>query len=229
MKKTIAIILLALPPYMCFAQQKQTVQEVDPIQRTQQAIEKAMSQARAQQLSAEKNGPKPGFNFRELSNTQGVDPQTLAAKYQSSGIGKPRSPEELMVFVSTSMPKKALVMLAEQASATGATMVIRGLVAPLGTKGAMQQTMEAMQPVAETGAKIQIDPEAFSRYDIKAVPAFVISMKEETCSTEQCDAKAVALVGDVTLEYALEHWISRGGSVGKIAERYLKMIERVRP
>lgn len=228
MKNNIAICLFAAFPLFAVAQQKPPAQEQDPVQRTQQAIEKAMAQAQAQQALSAKSGPKTGLGINELRNMQGVDPQQLAAKYQQAGVGQAPASQELMVFVSTSIPKKALVMLGEQAKVTGATLVIRGMVAPLGTKHAMQKTMEALQPVASTGAKIQIDPEAFGRYNIKAVPTFVIATKEESCATEQCDTKSFALAGDVTLEYALEQWSSRGGAIGKQADKYLQMLERAK-
>ena len=187
-----------------------------------------MAQAQAQQAANSKAGPKTGLDINELSKLKGVDPQQLAARYQQAGVGQPPASQELMVFISTSMPQKALVMLGEQAKVAGATLVMRGMVAPLGTKQAMQKTMEALQPVAATGAKIQIDPEAFGRYNVKAVPTFVIAAKEESCSTEQCDTKSFALAGDVTLEYALEQWSSRGGAIGKQADRYLQMLKKAK-
>ena len=157
---------------------------------------------------------------------KGVDPADLAAKYQNAGVGQKPATQDLMIFISTSVPKKALVMLGEQANATGAVLVLRGLKGALGTKGVMQKTMEALQPVAATGAKIQIDPEAFGRYNVTAVPTFVIATKEDTCANEQCDTKSYAMAGDVTLEYALEQWSSRGGPIGRQADMYLKRLER---
>lgn len=89
-------------------------------------------------------------------------------------------------------------------------LVLRGMKGALGTKGVMQKTMEAIKPAAVTGASIQIDPEAFIRYNVTAVPTFVMASKEESCeNSETCDSKSYALV-DVTLEYALENWSSRG-------------------
>ena len=93
-------------------------------------------------------------------------------------------------------------------------------------KGVMQKTMEAIKPAAVTGATIQIDPEAFIRYNVTAAPTFVMASKEEGCeNSETCDSKSYALAGDVTLEYALENWSSRGGVVGKQADVYLQRIE----
>lgn len=226
MKRHFALAMLALCPLLVLAQQKPPVQEQDPMVRTRQAIENAMTQGQMMQSNAAKAGPKTGLSVEELRKMKGVDPSALAAKYQSSGVGQKPATQDLMVFISTSMPKKALVMLGEQANATGAVLVLRGLKGALGTKGVMQKTMEALQPVAATGAKIQIDPEAFGRYNVTAVPTFVIATKEDSCANEQCDSKSYALAGDVTLEYALEQWSNRGGAIGRQADMYLKRLER---
>ena len=227
MKRHIAIAVATFIPMMAMAQQKPPpVQEQDPVVRTRQAIENAMSQAAAMRAQAEQTGPKSGLSADEVRKMKGIDPAALAAKYQNNGIGERPAGQELMIFVSTSIPTKALVMLGQQAKATGAVLVLRGLKGALGTKGVVQKTMEALQPVGATGAKIQIDPEAFGRYHITAVPTFVIATKEESCATETCDTKSFALAGDVTLEYALEQWSSRGGAIGKQADQYLQRLER---
>ena len=226
MKRHLALALLALCPVLAMSQQKPPVQEEDPMVRTRQAIDKAMAQAQSMQSGAAQAGPKTGFSVDELRKMKGVDPSDLAAKYQNAGVGQKPATQDLMIFISTSVPKKALVMLGEQANATGAVLVLRGLKGALGTKGVMQKTMEALQPVAATGAKIQIDPEAFGRYNVTAVPTFVIATKEDTCANEQCDTKSYAMAGDVTLEYALEQWSSRGGPIGRQADMYLKRLER---
>ena len=228
MKRHIALTLLAVLPALALAQNKAPVPEQDPVLRTQQAIERAMAQAQAMQQNDKQAGPKPGLSAEEVRKMKGIDPLTLANKYQASGVGQGPAKQELMIFVSTSMPTKALVMLGREAKATGAILVMRGMVAPLGTKGAMQKTMEALQPVGATGAQIQIDPEAFSRYNVKAVPTFVIASKEDTCSSDTCDSKSFALAGDVTLEYALEQWSNRGGAIGKQADMYLQRLERAK-
>jgi type-F conjugative transfer system pilin assembly protein TrbC len=200
--------------------------EQDPQIRSRQVIENAIAQARSMQANQNKAGERNGLSPQELRKTQGVDPAKLAAKYQGSFSEIQKSSPELMVFISTSMPKKALLMLGEQARAAGAVLVLRGMKGVLGTKGVMEETTKALQPIADTGAAIQIDPEAFGRYHVTAVPTFVIATKEESCGTDICDAKSYALAGDVTLEYALEQWSSRGGAIGKQADMYLRRISR---
>jgi len=221
-----ALIVLLNMSVTAFAQNTPVGSEQDPIARTQQAIERAMSQAQAMQQADRKSGPKAGLSFGELKKMNGVDPLSIANKLQASGVGQVPAKQELMIFVSTSIPQKALVMLGREAKATGAILIMRGLVSPLGTKGAMQKTMEALQPIGATGAQIQIDPEAFSRYSVKAVPTFVIATKEESCASDTCDSKSYSLAGDVTLEYALEQWSGRGGAIGRQADVYLQRLER---
>lgn len=227
MKNIFIFIILSVVASLSYSQTNTGAEgDQDPQIRSRQAIENAIAQARSMQANQNKVGERNGLSPQELRKMQGVDPAKLASKYQGSFSDIRKSSPELMVFISTSMPKKALLMLGEQARAAGAVLVLRGMKGVLGTKGVMEETTKALQPIADTGAAIQIDPEAFGRYHVTAVPTFVIAIKEESCGTDMCDAKSYALAGDVTLEYALEQWASRGGVIGKQAEMYLHRITR---
>lgn len=123
-----------------------------------------------------------------------------------------------MIFISTSIPQRTLELLGNQAVKTGAVLVLRGLVGKLGTSTAVEETMRAIQPAAMTGAAIQIDPRQFSAYNVTVVPTFVIAKREEGCANpDQCTSNAYALAGDVSLEYAPETWVNRGGEAGRLA------------
>jgi conjugal transfer pilus assembly protein TrbC len=152
---------------------------------------------------------------------QGVDPEAIASRYRNLAMeGAPR--EELLVFISTAMPKEALRRLAQQSAKAGGILVLRGFRGGL-NKGAMQATLQELQPLVKEGADIQINPEAFSRYDVSAVPTFVLSAQDEGCAANfQCQWRAAKLVGDVSLDYALEQWTKNGGRAGSIAQRYLR-------
>lgn len=196
------------------------------IERVKAAMDAAYAQAKAQQgANAPGQGPLAPDQLRQL---QKADPAAVAARYKES-VKKPEIDEDqLMVFVSTGMPPKALKMLGEQARAAGAVLVFRGLRMPLGKPGALEDMATAVAPLAQTGAELQINPEAFAKYHVTAVPTFVLAAKDEGCQTEQCASKAYALAGDVSLEYALETWSGKGGSVGKKADFYLGRIEKSR-
>lgn len=133
--------------------------------------------------------------------------EELAKKYAAP----PPPPEsgrkqhaDLLVFVTLSMPKESLKRLARQTAAVGGVLVLRGLL-----KGSLKETARAVKEISETAAW-QINPPAFTRYNVKAAPSFVmtrdarqnqVSSNEAGCAPPQ---SFIAISGDVSLSYALE-------------------------
>lgn len=201
------------------------------LQRAKTIVDKATEKARVMQRN-NPTQPAEGFNKEKLQSIKGVDPVEIAERYKNSQMANANSQNSTLkfwVFISTSIPKKAQVMLARQAKEVGATLVLRGLKDKLGTPQALEKMITEIQPMAETGAEINIDPEAFKRFDVTAVPTFVIfedDKEEGSCSTDQCKSPIYALQGDVTIDYALEHWSAQGGKVGQIADMYLNRMPR---
>lgn len=223
------LLWLALCPVAGIAQVPGAADQEDPTVRVRRAMDQAYEQARAQK--AEMAKPEnvktaPLLAPEQLRKTQSVDPMLIANKYREAGVGQQKTTRDLLIFVSTSMPPKALEMLGRQAKQAGAVMVLRGFKKPLGTPGAMKETEKAMQPVVATGASLQINPQLFGRYSVTAVPTFVIADVEEGCGGETCASQSYALAGDTTLEYALETWSSRGGRAGQLADIYLARLQR---
>jgi len=155
------------------------------------------------------------------------DPSAIADEVRKQYMNQ-RPGEDLLIFVSTSLPPETLKRLGEQAAKAGGVLMLRGFKGGL-KKGALGETMRAMRPIIETGAGVQIDPEAFSRFEISAVPTFVLAAPEPGCQpTEEqpkCAWQAAKLSGDVSLDYALEHWVRRGGRAGSIAQKYLDRMQ----
>lgn len=226
-KQTFLLVTLALSLSPCWAQQRQMTPE-EQLQRTQAAIESAAAQARAQAAQATP-GKQMGnaLSLQELraQRTQGVDIGAIASKYKDAPFEKPKMNQDLLIFISTSMPPAALAKLGREASQAKAVLILRGIKGQLGQRGALDETMRLLRPAAEAGASIQIDPEQFKLYNITAVPTFVMTQREEQCANDQCASHAHALSGDVSLEYALETWADRGGSVAKQASVYLRRIQ----
>ena len=196
------------------------------------AIDSAYNQALINQKNALKNSTKelPAPSLKDMRNPERADPLTVAKTYQGKGSVNLPPKQDLMIFISTSMPQRTLELLGNQAVKTGAVLVLRGLVGKLGTSTAVEETMKAIQPAAMTGAAIQIDPRQFSAYNITVVPTFVIAKREEGCvNQDQCASTAYALAGDVSLEYALETWVNRGGEAGRLANLYLRKLTGDRP
>jgi conjugal transfer pilus assembly protein TrbC len=128
----------------------------------------------------------------------------------------------LLVFVSFSMPEAALSRLTDQAARSGATLVTRGFV-----NGSLQQTVARTQRlIGQRKVGFQIDPQAFDRFAVSAVPTFVLlraAAMPEPCAAGTCfpTASYVSVAGDVSLDYALEFFKRSAPSFNQEAGAFL--------
>ena len=114
----------------------------------------------------------------------------------------------LRVFITLEMPRPSLERLVDQASRTGATLVLRGLKAQ-----SLRETLAALRPLIEAHSVAWvIDPEAFARYQVTVVPTFVLTLNDASkelaqpeCGNECATPTSnVRVAGDVSLAYALD-------------------------
>jgi len=173
-----------------------------PSMPSEDALNKAMqaTQRRAagvmEELGKTGNGVLPPAvagqrGMPSLEGAEGFDPAALAEKYRTMKEGMSKSAKdsaELVVFVSLSMPPAALNRIGEQAKKAGAIVVFRGLKYGL-RKGAWADSMNALKPIADTGADIQDNSELFERFNVQAVPNMVVS----AASQEGCQGMPVPL------------------------------------
>lgn len=192
----------------------------DPIARTNRAIEDAIRQAKTDQ---QKNGTVKSFPV-EISKSKAVDPIKLAEQYKQTDNSFKKA-HDLLIFISTSMPRKTLEMIGQQANKAGAVVVVRGLRDRLSTPGALSNFMNYVEPLVSAGAEVQINPELFKRYDIQVVPTFVLAKQSEGCGNDQCPIDAYKLVGDVSLDYVLEEWVKKNSAVSSLAKIYLNRLK----
>lgn len=130
---------------------------------------------------------------------------------------------QAFVLVSFSMPEASLERLARDAKDAGVPLVFRGVPETKGPSDSKlpllnPQSLSAFQPLIESGADVQLNPELFSEFNIRQVPALIIK-EESSASSDGCikSAKAVIVPGDVTLGYALDRLIDRKDSIGDAA------------
>lgn len=108
----------------------------------------------------------------------------------------------LLVFVSFSMPVQTLKALGSQVNAVDGNLVLRGLV-----KGSFKETAEKLKELQE---EILIDPTLFESYGISSVPTFVLRSESRR---KIKDGSYDRLSGNVSLEYALEQFASKGDQI----------------
>lgn len=210
--------------------------EMDKAQREAKARFKLLQQQlgqvqvyqRGQYLDLSQANPQSNNSAAGL-----IDPAQIAQSFAGLNL-LDRSPFELRIFVSLSMPKVSLLALAKDARTIGAVLVFRGLPNGLnGLKGlngsgsrqdsvknaAKNNPAKVVSPwmdmyqqlgfLRATGANLQIDPTAFARYDIESVPSFVMSRPDQNtaCSAGQCQNTYAKAVGEQKLREVLEDWM----------------------
>ena len=102
-------------------------------------------------------------------------------------MAKSKKGEEILIFVSFSMPQEVLKNLNQDAQKYAATLILKGLV-----DNSFKQTVAKLK---DFPSSVEIDPSAFEKYHITKVPTF-IRVRE---------GKEVArLSGNVTLSFAAQ-------------------------
>lgn len=125
----------------------------------------------------------------------------------------------LRVFVSSSMGKELLRQYVEEAKKYGAVLVFNGL--PDGSWLRLSNLVMSISD-GEDNVAMQIDDEAFKRFDIKSVPSFVLS-EEEGWEIEQSRHLAFDKVnGNIGIRAALEMFAEEG-DMAKEVEKMLNV------
>lgn len=153
-----------------------------------------------------------------------IDPEKIARQYnQINTQTKEDDTNEVMIFVSTSMPTGSLQRIARDAKTTSSLIAVRGASQGVGP-GLWVKSIADLKPMTDLGVEVQYHPDLFERYAIKRVPAIVVAPEPVAgCTEDACRSYAV-LYGDVTLDYALERLTNRKDGIGRIArERLSKM------
>jgi len=144
-----------------------------------------------------------------------VDIEALARRFDRQG--QPRQnglPQDdaphLLVFVSLGMPAAALERMMADAKQFHVTFVLRGMI-----DRDMQKTMQSVKNViGQHKAAWFIDPDAFKRFAVTAVPSYVLLKRgavARDCGGSQCfaDGDFAKVSGDVSIDYALDRIASQ--------------------
>lgn len=181
--------------------------DADFLRQTQKQAEAYQQQPPSdflQQLQR-RNVPAPDSDFMNaLTQRQ----QAALSQLERRGQGE-RAPEgEANYFLSFSLPDEALGRLIDQASRYDIPATIRGLI----DNNMQKTTAKLFDLVKETNrGGLSIDPEAFGRYGITAVPALVV----------RCGKTYDVVYGDISLKGLLKK-VSEDGECRKAAKAYLK-------
>lgn len=184
----------------------------------------ALGMTRGTVLTPPRTGPT--ITDREIRDAAG-DPAELAKLFNEVKRGEThQDAAPVMMFASTSMPRESLLSMARASRKAGVPIYIRGL--PHGMTGTgLKRSLEALRPYVEAGADLQVHPEMFTYYKVRAVPAVVVTSQPKVgCTDDTCAASYVKVVGDVTLQYALDQVAPRTDEIGQVARKTLARVNK---
>jgi type-F conjugative transfer system pilin assembly protein TrbC len=151
---------------------------------------------------------------QDLDATEnGVNLDALLCKYKSEfkmGNNSADALPSLLVFISSSMPENSLKGISSALRHTDGVLVLQGMIGESLTK-----TAAFIKELHQQGVRAIIHPKLFTDYQITAVPAFVLH--------DQSNHIHDILIGNVTLQYALESMLEKG-EMKASAKEYLKQI-----
>lgn len=212
MRNRIRVVSATAMAALCLWQTPTWSNEVtkDLQDRTQRALEqppmrrplpevRITDELREQTKRALSQEPKRGIPDVEVSRRNSVDIKDLLRSAPKVDTEHRTGP---IVFVSLSVPMGSLVQLASDAKSVGGVLVMRGTV-----NGSLAQTVAAVQRLAQQGVEVQIDPQAFTRYQVSVVPSVVVDLSGQSgCeATRACADRSALVEGDVTLRHSLDH------------------------
>lgn len=107
----------------------------------------------------------------------------------------------LLIFISSSMPKKTIINLMQQASPLGAMFVVRGLI-----NGSYVNTYKYFYNLkGDNTVGIMLNSTLFKAMQIDAVPTFALYQSDQDLIHTACNVtpKYTKVSGEVTVRYAL--------------------------
>lgn len=164
--------------------------------------------------------------LRQYANSKPLDLNKTISDYNSlvenakSKLGDNR----LLIFISSSLPKKTIVNLMTQASPLGAVFVVRGLM-----DGSYTKTYKYFYELkGENTVGIMINPSIFKAMDIQTVPTFALYQSDQDLLHTACNItpKYTKVHGEITVHYALEKLkLSKEADLAQIAANELDILD----
>ena len=137
---------------------------------------------------------------------------------------------KLIVFASLSMPQASLKRLIADTAQAGGVVVFRGF--PDNSAKAFVKQLGAVVS-RDDMTSIGIDPRLFRAFSVQAVPTYVsVSSDFDLCAGFNCQTKLPPfdrIVGNVSLEYALEQFAQGRGPGARVAAVGLSNLRKANP
>lgn len=210
------------------AQTLPTTQDVERKMQEMRAIMPATIDRAAKESGTAARRVQPTPAQAALPTKPVLDPAAVARQYAE--VSQPSNPADkatpVMIFVSLSMPPESLKQLSRDSARSGVPLLVRGLKYGVGQQN-VRRGLEELRPYSEIGATILVHPEAFENYSVSVVPTFVVDPDASAgCADGLCASRARRVVGEVSLQFAMEEISQAGGDAGRIAREAAAALRR---
>lgn len=193
----VSALMVCTQVVMASGQTSVTASDMDWMKQQQRSLEdfKQRLQGSSMQLPAEQQAlieKLQGDIGRQQAEQQAGEKRTFPAMY----------------FVSLGLPREGLLPMLKDANRYGIPATLRGLV-----NNDLRQTASAMFELAKEDKNIgvQIDPTLYTEYNIKTIPALVVT----------CPGRYDVIRGSLPLKEALER-VAKDGDCAETAKHLLK-------
>ena len=113
---------------------------------------------------------EPALEIPDFSKNSNQQAEQKTQRTEKTDQNQSSSEPQILVFVSLSLPKASLIALAKDAQKYNAKLILRGV-----QNNSFKEMLKAIQSLGEElESAMEINPELFKEYDIKAVPTFVL-------------------------------------------------------
>ncbi len=162
-----------------------------------------------------RNFPAEG-ETEEIMELLSVKPEPATVFPEKNAVSQKEKPK-LFYFFSFSMPRSSLREAAQESAASGAVMILRGLLG----EDLRETALRISEIIGKTEAKVWIDPLLFDCFSVGAVPQFVLVY--DHFPGADCEGlRHVKVSGDVSLPYALGLMEKEDAN----AEMFIKRLEK---
>lgn len=192
------------------------------------ALQKEVDRVNDQRASVFGEVPnKNPSNFPNIATPKAsnIDIADIAKKYERKVEAK--KTEGLIAFVSFSMPEESLKKIITDTTKAGGIVVFNGFLD--GSK--INSTVGALRKIVPNVTAIQVNPNAFIKYKIDKVPAYVL-VKQDASLNLDLDKDGCALPGhyvvirgDVDVAFAMQKITEKSPTYRLQAERYIRLLE----
>ena len=165
----------------------------------------------------------PKIDIQSTGGKQGIDLDALMNQYKAQmkrGDTPEAAPQAskypdagLFAFVSFTMPEASIKRLIQQASQSGAVVIVRGFY----EKSLMKTAKKVRELAGENKVDWRIDPKLFEEHAVTSVPTFVLY---------RSSSEPLKLSGDIGLEGALDEVLLRDKTYAGIARAMLNRIRQ---